>query len=154
MTYNFLLVLPFVASAMYGLCYIVLEKIVGIHISPPTFLCINAVANLFAILYLVYGHGDKIDFKPALQSWPVLTMAVVAAGAPVIGWVFTIYSIKNTSALYTAFAETSYPFFTLVFGFLIFGMRQMNFTTFCGGLLIFAGAVVMVYGKNQIGPNG
>ena len=154
MTFNLLLILPFIASAMYGLCYILLEKVLGVHISAPTFLSINACANLVAIIYLVYGHGDTLDFRPVFASWPVFLMVIVAASAPVIGWVFTIYSIKNTSALYTAFAETSYPLFVMAFGFLIFGMRQASFTTICGGLLIFVGAVIMVYGRSEAQSNG
>lgn len=145
-----LILLPFIASALYGLCYVLMEKVVGIYVSPASFLAVNTVANIAAILFLVAVHNDTLDLKEMLGSVPVFLMVVAAASAPAIGWVMTVYSIKNISALYTALAETSYPLFTIIFGFLLFGIREMNWVTFCGGMMILVGAAIMVYSKAQI----
>lgn len=152
MTSSIFVLLPFVASMCYGLSYIILEKTLGIHINPATFMTLNLVCNILVILALVFLKHESVDFSQVVQSGWVILMVVVAAAAPTLGWVITIYSIKNMSALYTALAETSYPLFTLAFGLLLFGIKTPNVTTLAGGFLILAGAAIMIYGKNIDAP--
>ncbi len=145
---TFFLLLPFVASMMYGLGYVLLEKVAGVHINPASFMVLNMVTGLVFVLPLVFVKGEGINFSGIMESWPVFAMVMVASIAPTIGWIASIYAIKNVSALYTALAETSYPLFTMAFGFLLFGIKHLNFMTFCGGALVLVGAMVMVYGQN------
>lgn len=145
----FFIILPFVASLMYGLCYVVLEKTLGIAVNPVTFLVLNLFCNLSVIIALMVFKGEVVDFSQVTSNAGLALMVFVAAAAPTLGWVMTIYSIKNMSALYTALAETSYPIFTLAFGLLFFGIKTPNITTFVGGFMILAGAAIMIYGKNS-----
>lgn len=149
MTSSIFVFLPFVASMCYGLSYILLEKTLGIHINPASFMVLSLMCNIVAILALVFWKGESMDFSQVMQSGWVVSMVFIAAVAPTLGWVITIYSIKNMSALYTALAETSYPLFTLAFGLLLFGIKTPNITTLAGGFLILAGAAIMIYGKNS-----
>lgn len=144
----FIMLFPFIAAMFYGLGYILIEKIVGIHMNTATFLTLNTITCIPLIVFLVVAKNEPIEFSGLMTHWRIVVMIMVAALAPSLGWLFTIHAIKNSSALYTAFAETSYPVFTIAFGFLIFGMRQMDFTTFIGGLLIMMGAIVMIYGQS------
>ncbi|MCB1783772.1 MAG: EamA family transporter [Alphaproteobacteria bacterium] len=149
MIFNILVLMPFFASAFYGLSYVFMERTLGVHLNPTTFLFFNTLAEVIAIMLLIHVQGEHLDIRSATSSWPIFLMVIAAATLPIGGWVLTIYSIRHLSALYTALAETSYPLFTLAFGFLIFGIRQFNMTTFLGGALILVGAGIMVYGKNQ-----
>ena len=149
MSSSIFVLLPFVASMCYGLSYIIMEKTLGVHMNPATFMTLNLVCNILVILALVFVKQENIDFSQVTASFSVALMVCIAAAAPTLGWVITIYSIKNMSALYTALAETSYPLFTLAFGLLIFGIKTPSLTTIGGGLLILAGAALMIYGKNS-----
>ncbi|MGH1456574.1 MAG: EamA family transporter [Alphaproteobacteria bacterium] len=139
--------LPFIAAMFYGLAYVLLEKVMGTSVNPATFLAINTVSGIFIIALLVLFNGQKIELLPSTYTLPILTMVIVAAAAPSLGWLFTIYSIKHSSALYTALAETSYPLFTMAFGFLIFGIKKLDIITCSGGLLVLTGAAIMIYGQ-------
>lgn len=145
----FFILLPFMASVLYGLCYVFLEKTLGLYINPVTFMVANLLCNAVVILSLIYWKQESVDFSQVAGHGMLMLVVFIAAAAPTLGWVMTIYSIKNTSALYTALAETSYPLFTLAFGLLIFGIKTPNFTTLAGGFLILVGAAIMIYGKNM-----
>lgn len=140
------LIMPFFASMLFGICYVLIERTIGIHINPVTFLLINAIALLACVAGLVVFKGEVISFKGMFSSTPILLMTLIAISTAVVGWVLSVYAIKNVSAVYTAFSETSYPLFTLAFGFLLFGMRSYSLSTICGGLLILVGAVIMITG--------
>lgn len=152
MTPSFYVLLPFVASMCYGLSYIIMEKTLGIHVNPATFMILNLLCNIAVILLLVFWKQESIDFSQIAGNGWIILMVFIATAAPTLGWVITIYSIKNMSALYTALAETSYPLFTLAFGLLLFGIKTPNLTTLAGGFLILAGAAIMIYGKNMDAP--
>ncbi len=141
--------LPFMAALLYGLGYVMIERVVGININATSFLIVSTVAQAFVILGLFIWKNEDIDLSGLMPNWQVLLIVIIAGLAPCIGWAITIYSIKHISALYTALAETSYPLFTLAFGFLLFGIRQFNMTTFLGGALILAGAAIMIYGQSS-----
>lgn len=145
---TFFLVLPFVASMMYGLSYVLLEKVVGVHVNPASFMVVNTLVGLIFLCLLIFVKGENIDFSAVAGQGSVWLMILVAAATPSLGWLATIYAIKNTSALYTALAETSYPLFTLAFGFMLFGIKQLNMVTLCGGIVVLCGAVLMIYGQN------
>lgn len=150
MSLNLVLLLPFVSALMYGMGYVFLERVLGLHVNPATFLFINTLSGLAVIVCLMVFDGQALDFKGVTSALPVFLMVLAAASAPSLGWVMTIYSIKHISAIYTALAETSYPLFTLAFGFLFFGLREWNMLTLAGGAMILAGAAVMVYGQHRM----
>ena len=141
--------LPFIAALLYGLGYVMIERVVGVNINATSFLIVSTVAQAIVILGLLLWKNEAIDFSGTIPNWQVFLFVIVAGLAPCIGWAVTIYSIKHISALYTALAETSYPLFTLAFGFIFFGIRQFNITTFLGGAMILAGAAIMIYGQSS-----
>ncbi len=153
MNSTLIVIFPFIAAMFYGLGYVLIEKVMGIHMNAATFLTLNTLAYIPLIGVLVVFRNEPLDFSTLMTNWPVFLMIMVAAAAPSLGWLFTIYAIKNTSALYTAFAETSYPVFTIAFGFLIFGIRQWDMTTLMGGALIMAGAAIMIFGQSMAEPH-
>lgn len=148
MSFNFVVLLPFIAAMFYGLGYVLLEKVMGVNINPATFLTINTFSGLIIIAGLIVFGGQRIELLPATHNASVIVMLFVAAVAPSLGWVFTVYSIRHSSALYTALAETSYPLFTVAFGFFIFGIKRLDLITFGGGLLVLIGAAIMIYGQS------
>ena len=145
----FIVIFPFIAAMCYGLGYVLIEKVVGVHINTATFFAINTAVCIPVLLAVMCWKNQSLDFSPVFANWPVLLLVLAAALAPCLGWVFSIFAIRHTSALFTAFAETSYPIFTMAFGFLIFGTRHLNLMTFLGGLLVLLGAVIMIYGQNS-----
>ncbi len=145
----FFLTLPFIAAMCYALGYVLVERSVGPSISPASYMVINTLAGVVFILALVLVKGEPLNFSGLSQGWPMFFTILIAAAAPSFGWVLSVYAIKNVSAIYTALGEASYPLFTLAFGFLLFGIKTVNLTTLMGGVLIMAGAVVMILGQQQ-----
>lgn len=132
----------------YGLAFAFTEKAMS---------SINVATYIFwvAALEMALALG-LMKFKTESFSWAFLqnktdtTIVFIAVAAPALGWLFTTYAIKNTSATYAAFAEISYPLFALLFLFLFFGLRTVDWTILLGGGLIMAGSLIMVYGQTAL----
>lgn len=92
--------------------------------------------------------GEPLSFT-FLESKSALAIVLTAVIAPTLGWVFTMFAIKTTSATYASFAEISYPLFTLIFLFAFFGLRTIDWTIILGGALIMLGSFIMIYGQSK-----
>jgi drug/metabolite transporter (DMT)-like permease len=141
MVYAFL---PFMSAALYGLGYILIEKMLkGVPVL--AYMVVNSL--LFSIIlvtiYLFRREQTSFEFlsdKKALALF-LLTLAVNATA-----WVITLLSLKNNNATYTAFAEISYPLFTVLFLFIVFGVAQeWTWQSVLGSVLIFGGSVLLVF---------
>lgn len=136
---------PILAAMCYGLAFAFTEKALKIT-SAVTYLTISAAVGFFFILGLVAVKGERFSWG-FLHNPKDMTIFLIAAIAPSLGWLFTTYAIKNTNASYAAFAEISYPLFTLLFLFIFFGLRSLDWTILLGGSLIMIGSFIMVYGQ-------
>jgi drug/metabolite transporter (DMT)-like permease len=147
-TKTMMIFLPFLGACLIGLNYAINEKaFTGISLSTYTIIyCVIAI--LVALLIHIFTP-EKIDFS-ALTYKPVVKLIVLSILASTFAWMITIFAIKHVSADYTAAAEISYPFFTVLFGYLIFN-RHIDWSTAIGALLVMVGSVVLIVGKIKTG---
>ena len=136
---------PIFAAIFYGLAFAFTEKALKLT-TISTYLAMNAVVTIIVAACLIKAKGEGLSFE-FLNNKPTASIVLTAVIAPSFGWLFTMFAIKTTSASYAAFAEISYPLFTVLFLFIFFGMRTIDWTTIIGGLLIMAGSFLMIWGK-------
>ncbi|MGB9152749.1 MAG: DMT family transporter [Alphaproteobacteria bacterium] len=136
--------LPFFGAALWGLSYALAEKVL-LSVSISTYILISSVISAAAMLGLHYFSPLKISFAPLLEHKTAF-IGFVAILAGTIAWLLTFIVIKNISANYASIAEISYPLFTVLFGFLIFG-RKLDWSMAAGAVLIMAGSFLIVSDK-------
>ncbi len=138
---------PIFAALFYGLAFAFTEKALKLT-NVSTYIILSGLASVAIALALTKMKGEDFSFT-FLQSKSELAIVLTAVIAPSIGWVLTMFAIKTTSASYAAFAEISYPLFTMLFLFAFFGLRTIDWTTIAGGLLIMTGSFLMIWGKTK-----
>ena len=140
---------PVFAAICYGLAIIYDEKALE-TVNVATLVLFSTVmgiplgiATAFA-LSKAKNQSFNFDFlhQPTVTLYATLGLVLVQ-----IAVVFTLFAIQKTSASYTAFAEISYPFFTILFLVLFFGVRQFNWSILFGGGLVLLGSFILIYGQ-------
>ncbi len=135
---------PLFSAIGYGLLYVFLHRAYeGVNVI--TYFFWGGVMQVAVALLVWFALKDQkivfnltqIETQPLLFFIGALTVASVA-------WLLALYGIKNTSPIYTAFVEVSFPLFTVLFMFLIGGLRQIDLTTIAGGVLIIIGAFILM----------
>ena len=139
---------PIMAAMCYGLAFAFVEKAME-TMNVVTYMLAGSVIGIVLAIGFAKIKGEPFDFA-FMNDKTTLFYALMAILAPAIGWFLTIYAVKNTSASYAAFAEISYPLFTVLFLFLFFGVRHFDWTLLVGGGLIMLGSFILVYGQNMI----
>ncbi len=141
---------PLCAAALYGLSYVLIERLTT-QVNLTTYY----LASLPIWLCFALGHGymknENFSFVFLKENPSVIGLIIIASLAGSLAWLFTTYSLKNISANYAAFGEISYPLFTILFTYLIFGARHFELTTIIGGLLIMLGSSIMIHGQTRAG---
>lgn len=140
------LLFPIIAAALYGLNYTLVEKITR-SVNMTTYY----VCGVCVWITMIVVHGlikkEKITVSELTDNPTLLLLIICATTAGSLGWVLTTYAAKHISAHYAAMGEISYPLFTLLFTFLLFGARNFDFTSIVGGILIMIGSFILVYGQ-------
>lgn len=140
---------PFISAALYGLGYLMIERYTA-NISVTAFLFLSCIVGFFNVFLLWLVKREPIDFTPLIENRGLLIAMIATLLVTSLGWMITNFSIRGTSAVYAAMGEISYPFFVLLFAFLLFGVRQFDLSSLIGGALIFAGSFIMIYGRAKI----
>lgn len=142
--------LPFIAAALYGFSYVVIERLSG-QINLTSYYLISTV--IFFLFALGHGYlkGETVSVSALRENPSLLLLILVTSVAGALGWLCTTYAIKNISASYASFGEISYPLFALLFSWLILGVRHFDFSMLAGGFLIMAGSFILVYGRMRAG---
>ncbi|MBI1301384.1 MAG: EamA family transporter [Alphaproteobacteria bacterium] len=148
-----LISLPFIAALCYGLGYVLIEKVVGVHVNVTTYLFCSYLTGFMLLVPVLIFFQEPISVGKLLKSLSVLVLVLSTCLLINLGGLATFFSIKANSAIYTAFAETSYPLFTLAFGVFLFAAKKPNMITIIGGIIVFFGAVTMIYGQSVLKQN-
>ena len=143
---------PIFAAICYALAYILDERILE-KINVATFMLVTTIIGLpFSIgivLFLRKFKNEQIMIEP-FYDFKFLMVVIFAFSLGIIGFLFTLFSLQKTNAVYTSFAEISYPLFTVLILFLFFGARQFNPTILLGGTLVLLGSFILIYGQSKI----
>ena len=139
---------PFLSAALYGLGYVLLERLLSkvplmiySFCSSVFFVCIFGIAT-----YMRKEMSFSFLSDPKVAGLFFLTIIINSAA-----WITTLLALKHTGAAYVAFAEISYPLFTLLFLYLLFGIHQWNWQSAVGSVLIFTGSMVLVAAQLKTG---
>jgi len=136
---------PFIAAAIYGLGFVFMERAMQ-SVSAGTFMLVDALVGIALVSSLFLFRIESFSSE-VLQNRQTMLYLLAGAAAPGIAWLITIYAVKNISAAYATAGEVSYPLFTVLFLFLIFGVRNFDWTVLVGAALIIAGALILLSGQ-------
>jgi len=138
---------PIFAAMFYGLAFAFTEKALKLT-SISTYMALSAAMGVVVMGIFIKLKSETLSFE-FLNNKTSAAIVLTAILAPTLGWVFTMFAIKTTSASYAAFAEISYPLFTVAFLFVFFGLRGIDWTILVGGALIMLGSGLLIYGQSK-----
>ena len=131
----------FGAAITWGLVYAIDEKILA-GVSPVSLVFIDScLMALFMLPFILINRGFLQEVSTATKlQWPLMIVAVLLA----LGANFLILSaIKLLGASNASIIEIAYPFFVVLFSFIMF-RAVPNAYFFLGGSLIFIGSLILM----------
>ena len=144
--------IPFLSAAFYGLGYVLLERVLKSSVNILTYMvCSNII---FTCILAVIAIIRRADFQPSkLFEGNAMWLFLGSVLVNVAGWIITLNSLQKNTAVYTAFAEISYPLFSILFVAVLFGVRNFGWQSMLGSALIFAGSVLLVMAQSSTAHN-
>lgn len=137
------LVYAFLAATIWGLDYVLGEKIFKYRISPVTLLTLQMFIGVIIFFIAGYRMQLKQELALILSNRTLLWITVAAILSFNLGNLFIFLSIRAKNATLAALIELSYPIFTMVFAWLLFQENHVTISVTIGSILIFAGIVVI-----------
>jgi drug/metabolite transporter (DMT)-like permease len=142
------IIAPFISMVLYGANYALLEQNYQ-KLSFTTALLMTIIVETVAMGILAGFRIVPLDFNFLSDKRTV--MLVVAAQLIWIVLSLLMYvTIKYASATYLAFGELGYPIFVAIFAYILFGVKEVNWTMAAGGALIITGCAILLYGKTRV----
>jgi drug/metabolite transporter (DMT)-like permease len=129
------------AAFIWGLVYTIDQQVLRTA-SPFALLFIDSLLTAFVLLPFVFARENSLSSLYTMSKWTwflVLSSLVLAALANL----FIFSSIRIVGASTASILEIAYPFFVVIFSFLVFRATP-SFYSLIGGLLIFLGAAVII----------
>jgi drug/metabolite transporter (DMT)-like permease len=139
---------PFLNMVLYGAYYAVLEQNYQ-KLSFTTALLMTVITDLIVLIVLAGFKWVPVDFA-FIADKRTLVLVVVGQIVAIMVSALMYLAIKHVSATYLAFGELGYPIFVAFFAYILFGVKEVNWTMAAGGTLIVAGCVLLLYGKTKI----
>ena len=138
-------VAAFGAAVVWGIHYPLIDFALK-RVSLMTVLLLTAVPVLLLVPF--YRHVLFADARTLAQlgtgeRWTVLSVAVTSLVATVLLFV----SIERKNATLAGLIEITYPIFIVFFAWLLFREVHLTWTSALGGLLIMAGAGIVIAGS-------
>lgn len=141
MSANYWLLLALGAAMLWGIAYTLDERVME-HMAVTQFMFLSGVFCTVLLGGWLLATGQmaslpqRVMDTPPLILWSSLSITLTASVA-------ILASIKLANASIAALLEISYPIFTILFAWLIFGKVQVNLPVICGGGLILAGSFIV-----------
>ena len=140
------IVCSILTALLWAICYTSVEQVVKV-IDKRTYIVIYSFFVL--AVYLAIGWHkmpeDLVKLQNNTDNVSVWTLFAVLAS--IAGSYLSILAIETSNASLAASLEITYPFWCMLLAFLLFG-HTMSITSIFGVILIFAGVVTVVLGKN------
>ncbi len=138
-------VAAFGAAVVWGIHYPLIEFALK-RVSLLTVLLLTALPVLLLVPF--YGQVLLADARALAQlgageRWTVLSVAL----SSLLATVLLFLSIDGKNATMAGLIEISYPIFIVLFTWLLFREMHLTWTSALGGLLIMAGAAVVIVGS-------
>lgn len=128
------------AAVVWGLVYAIDQKILS-SIPPITLLFIDSILAALIMLPFVFFNGSvKTLATTSRGNWGLILASIALATLAN----FLIFSgIKRLDASIASMIEIAYPFFVVLFSFILFKATP-NIYFFLGGALIFIGSIIII----------
>lgn len=137
----------FSTAILWGLSYVVIERVLKAGISAPMIMFIyTALAAPFFLIWLLQSGRLLPELNLVLGSKLLWFYSAIFVLAYIAGnlMIFKSVSLKNSTM--TSLVEISYPIFTIIFSWLLFREFNLNLFSAIGGVMIFCG-VILIYLK-------
>lgn len=130
-----------ISSMLWGMSYAVGERLLRV-ISIPTLMFFNAIGSLlFAVGYLIFKNNIKTDL--ALLDQKNISMLLFCTVANIIASLFVNIATQQKNATMAGLIEISYPLFSAITAFILFGDKQLNTSSFIGAMFILFGTLII-----------
>lgn len=142
------LIYALAAAVIWGVNYAVSGRLLARGMSPQTLFLVDLVFGTIAVASLITctgrWPGAVGELRAARSDFAWLVVAVAAATA---AGLLIFMSIGAKNATVASLIEVSYPLFTAFFAWALFRQTTLNAATIIGGLLIFAGVLIVARGN-------
>ncbi len=129
------------AAITWGLVYAIDQKILS-NITPISLLFINSIITAIIMLPFLFFSNNSVKQFLALDR-ANLSLVIFEALLVMLANFLIFSGIKNLDASTASIIEIAYPFFVVLFSYIIFRSTP-NIYFFLGGALVFLGSVVII----------
>jgi drug/metabolite transporter (DMT)-like permease len=129
------------AAITWGLVYTIDQKILS-NISPITLLFVySIIAAIIMLPFIFFSNGSiKNVLISSKSDWALIILSVVLT---TLANLLILSGIKRLDASTASIIEIAYPFFVVLFSYIIFKSTP-NIYFFIGGILVFAGCMIII----------
>lgn len=136
------------AAVMWGLGYVISEKLLRIGMTPAFMMVISNLLMLpFLIAITAYLDAGKGQLQLFLSSKEMIALTLFMGMLIIGGNLLILTSINEKNATLASLIEITYPIFTCFFAWIFLKETQISWAQAAGGLLIFSG-VCLIYLKS------
>lgn len=129
------------AAITWGLVYTIDQKILY-TVTPLTLLFIHSALSALIVLPFIFFNNGPIKNLSSTGHLNLI-LIVISVILTTLANFFIFAGIKNSNASTTSIIEIAYPFFVVVFSYLIFRSTP-NIYFFIGGVLIALGSIIIL----------
>lgn len=129
------------AAVTWGLVYALDQKILY-NVTPATLLFVDSViATMIMLPFVFFSNGSMREVVLSVKTnWSLILLSAALA----IFANFLIFSgIKNLDASTASIIEIAYPFFVVLFSYILFRSTP-NAYFFVGGAFVFVGLIIII----------
>lgn len=136
------------AAVIWGVNYAVSGRLLARGMSPQTLFFVDLVFGTLAVGALISLTGRWTSTVAELRAArPDMPWLLLTVGAATAAGLLIFMSIEAKNATVASLIEVSYPLFTAFFAWVLFRQTTLNTATILGGLLIFAGVLIVARGN-------
>ena len=142
----FYLLLPILAGVFWAVCYTFMEQSLQ-NVSLATWYFVGGVVSILVSMFLLPKMtGESINLAP-LFSKKIFIVLVIAVVSAKIADMSIAFALTKSPATFVAFGEISYVLFVPFVALLIFKDNQITSHTIGGGLVVFLGISILLFGQ-------
>ncbi|MFH0712909.1 MAG: DMT family transporter [Candidatus Jorgensenbacteria bacterium] len=129
------------AAVLWGFIYTIDQKVLS-DVAPMTLLFIHAIVATIIVLPLIFFSNGLTNNILAVgkTNWLLIIFTVALA---TLANFFILSSIRGLNASIASIIEISYPFFVVLFSYILFRSTP-NIYFFIGGILVFLGSFIII----------
>ena len=136
------------AAIIWGVNYAVSGRLLERGMSPQTLFLVDLIFGTLAVGLLISLSGRwPATILELRQARPEILWLVIAVAAATAAGLLIFMSIEAKNATVASLIEVTYPLFTAFFAWVLFRQTTLNTATIIGGLLIFAGVLIVARGN-------